>query len=87
MAYRDCECGSTRRPPRQPSDQSGESEGRRREAEAGARTLVEVSGHKGTVDAGADRAGEDDGVALELGERHLTTTSPSVSRLWRVETR
>jgi hypothetical protein len=40
----------------------------------------------GAVDARADRAGEDDDVAFELGERHLTITVPSMSLLWRVQT-
>ena len=73
-------------PPGQPDGQAGERDGRGDEAEAGAGALVEVAGHEGAVDAGADRAGEDDDVALELGERHLTITSPSMSWRWRVQT-
>ena len=56
------------------------------EVEAGAGALVEVAGHEGAVDAGADRAGEDDDVGFELGERHFTITVPSMSCLWSVQT-
>jgi hypothetical protein len=41
---------------------------------------------EGAVDAGADRAGEDDEVDAELGERHVTITVPSMSLLWSVQT-
>ena len=64
----------------------GERDGRGDEAEAGAGAFVEVARHERTVDAGADRAGEDDDVALELGEGHLTITSPSMSWLCSVQT-
>ena len=70
-----------RGPQRQPDDERGERDGRAEEAEPGAGALVEVAGHERAVDAGADGAGEDDDVAPELGEGHVTITSPSMS--WR----
>ena len=39
------------------------------------------------MDAGTDRTGDDDEVALDRGTRdHLTITSPSMSRLCSVQT-
>ena len=65
---------------------AGERDGRDGEAEPGAGAFGEVLRHERAVDAGADRAGEDDDVACELGARHLTITVPSMSWLCSVQT-
>ena len=71
---------------REPDDESDEQDGGEHEADARARPLVEVVGHERTVDPGADGTHEDDDVPPELGEPHLTITSPSMSRLCSVQT-
>ena len=55
----------------------------RDEADARAGAFGEVLRRESAVDAGADRAREDDDVAAEV---HRTITSPSMSWLWSVQT-
>ena len=78
--------GRACRPPRQPDDESREHDCRGREPEPRPGAFGEVFGRECGVDAGADRAGKDDNVAFELGEVHLTITSPSMSCSCRVQT-
>ena len=76
----------TRRPAREPDGERDQQDGRARKADAGTGAFCEVFRHERTVDPGADGAGEDDDVPPELGEPHLTITSPSMSRLCSVQT-
>src|SRR5687767_15259590 len=69
---------------REPDRKRDEQGGREHEAGSRARTLVEVGRHECAVDPRADGAREDEDVAPELGELHLTITSPSMSLLWSV---
>ena len=48
--------------------------------------FLEVISDESGVDPGADRAGEDDEVRTQLGERHVTITVPSMSLLCSVQT-
>jgi hypothetical protein len=83
---RGCERQDARGPPGQPDGDRREGDGRASEADTGPGAFVEVAGGERAVDAGADRAGEDDEVAPEFGESHLTITSPSMSWLCSVQT-
>ena len=58
-----------------------ERDGRRDEAQAGATPFLEVRGREGSVDAGADRAGEGHEIAP-----HCTTTVPFMSVRCSVQT-
>jgi hypothetical protein len=49
------------------------------EAEPGSCALPEVVSDEGAVDAGADRASEDDEVGTQCGGPHLRITVPSMS--------
>jgi hypothetical protein len=62
--------------PRQDDGEDGEEDRRRYEAQPGPRAFLEVLPDESAVDARADRAGEDDDVGSQLGERHLTITVP-----------
>lgn len=70
---------------RQPDGEQRERNGRRDKAAAGARAVTEVLRREGAVDAGADRAGDNDDVAAD-GNVHLTITVPSMSWRWSVQT-
>ncbi len=69
-----------------PTASAVEQNGRAREADARTGAFGEVFRQERRVDPGADGAHEDDDVAPELGEPHLTITSPSMSRLCSVQT-
>src|SRR5262245_44772345 len=75
-----------RRVPRERDREHGEHDRRDGKPEPGARALLEVLADERAVDAGADRAREDDDVDLQLGEPHPTITVPDMSWLCSVQT-
>src|SRR5215210_6692612 len=71
-------------PKREGGAERGRKHRRRDEADAGARSFLEVLRCERAVDSGADRAREDDDVDAQ--GPHLTFTCPCMSWLWSVQT-
>src|SRR6188508_282022 len=64
---------------RERDGETRQQEGRAEEPEPRSGAFAEVLGRQSAMDARADRADDDDEVALEAGGLHLTTTSPLMS--------